>query len=156
MISVEIPGFGDIEIKNLVLDYNGTLATNGFLQDGMREIIDALAKSIKIYVITADTFGNVESELKNLPIEVIKLTGSDERREKLELIEKLGPKVTVAMGNGNNEAFMLKASIVGICIMGQEGCSKSALDSSNLAIVNIKSALELLISSDRQKATLRF
>lgn len=156
MISVEIPGVGDIEIENLVLDYNGTLATGGFLQDGVGKLIDELATSIKIYVITADTFGSVESELVNLPIEIVKLTSSDERKEKLELVEKLGPKVTVAMGNGNNDAFMLKASIVGICIMGQEGCSKSALDSSDMVIGNSKSALELLVYTDRLKATLRF
>ena len=156
MISVEIPGVGDVEIKNLVLDYNGTIATGGFLQDGVGKLIDDLAKNIKIYVITADTFGNVESELVNIPIEIVKLTSSDERKEKLELVEKLGPKVTVAMGNGNNDAFMLKASIVGICIMGQEGCSKSALDSSDMVIGNSKSALELLVYTDRLKATLRF
>ena len=37
--------------------------------------------------------------------------------------------------------------------MGQEGCSKSALDSSDMAIGNIKSALELLVYTDRLKAT---
>ncbi|WP_353852727.1 ATPase P [Dehalobacter restrictus] len=156
MISVNIPGYGELEIKNLVLDFNGTLATGGRLIDSLKEIIDELAKKIKVYVITADTFGSVESELVHLPIEIIKLNSDDERREKLDLIQRLGPKETVSIGNGNNDEFMLKESIIGICVMGSEGCSKKALDSSDLVINSIKSALELLKYTNRLKATLRF
>ncbi len=60
------------------------------------------------------------------------------------------------MGNGSNDELMLKESSIGICIIGQEGCSTRALNSADLAINNIKDALELLIFPNRLKATLRF
>ena len=31
MIEIEIPGFGALQLAHLVLDYNSTLAVNGFL-----------------------------------------------------------------------------------------------------------------------------
>lgn len=156
MIRVDIPGYGEIEINNLVLDYNGTLATGGHLIDGLEGVINELAKKIKVYVITADTFGNVEKELMNLPLEIIKLNSGDERRKKLELIQRLGEKVTVSIGNGNNDELMLKESIVGICIIGSDGCSKKAINCADVLIKDIKNALELLLYTDRLKATLRY
>lgn len=156
MITVNIPGYGDVEIKNLVLDYNGTLAKDGFLLDGLGEIINKIARSINVYVITANTFGNVETEIGNLPVKIIKLKNSDERNEKLELIKSLDPKVTASIGNGSNDELMLRESILGICIIGQEGCSTRALNSADLAINDIRAALELIIFPDRLKATLRF
>ena len=60
MIRVEIPGYGVVEIKNLLLDYNGTLAVGGYVVAGVREMLGQLAKLVDIYVITADTFGSVQ------------------------------------------------------------------------------------------------
>lgn len=156
MISVDIPGVGNIEIENLVLDYNGTLATGGIFIEGLVGLMSELAQKIKLFVITADTFGNVEKELKHLPIEIIKIRNVDERNEKLKLIQSLRPEVTVSVGNGSNDEYMLKESIVGVAIIGKEGCSKKALESADLVINDIKSALELLVYPNRLKATLRF
>jgi soluble P-type ATPase len=156
MIRVNIKGYGDITIENLVLDYNGTLAKDGNLLFGVGEIIYKLAKLVNIYIITADTFGNVENVMKDYPVRILLLRSSDETNEKLELVKKLGPKSTMSIGNGNNDEFMLRESIVGICIMGQEGCSKRAFYSSDLIINDIRDALGLLIFPDRLKATLRF
>ena len=35
MIRLEIPGYGDWEIRNLLLDYNGTLAVGGYAAAGV-------------------------------------------------------------------------------------------------------------------------
>ena len=156
MIIVNIPGYGDVELRNLVLDYNGTLATDGFLIDGMQEIIGELAKRVNICVISANTFGTVETELRDLPLEVVGIKPGDERRQKLELIQKLGPQATVSIGNGNNDSLMLKEARIGICVMGREGCAQSALASSDMVVSDIRSALELLVLPGRLKATLRF
>ena len=37
MIRVEIPGYGDVEIKHVLFDYNGTLAVGGYVAAGVRE-----------------------------------------------------------------------------------------------------------------------
>lgn len=156
MIGVSIPGYGDIEIKNLVLDFNGTLAKDGILLDEVETMINKLAQLVDIYVITANTFGSVEREVGNLPVEVIKLQKGDEINGKLELIKKLNPAVTASIGNGSNDELMLRESRIGICIMGKEGCSIRALNSADLAISDIIDAFELFIFPERLKATLRF
>ncbi|ABR47667.1 HAD family hydrolase [Alkaliphilus metalliredigens QYMF] len=156
MISVDIPGHGKIEIKNLVLDYNGTLAKDGILIPGVPELIEDLSHLVDLYVITADTFGSVEFEMKGLPITIIGIETKDEREAKLGLIQKLSSRVTASIGNGNNDAWMLEESRIGICIIGEEGCSMKAMNSANIIISDIKNALELFIYPNRLKATLRF
>ncbi len=156
MIRVEIPGYGVVEIKNLLLDYNGTLAVGGYVVAGVREILGQLATLVDIYVITADTFGSVQAELAGMPVKVTRISGKDERAEKLALVRQLGPQVTLAIGNGNNDALMLKESVIGIVIMGREGCAKSALDNADLLVGDTLCALEMLTNPDRLKATLRF
>jgi len=39
MIRVEIPGYGVVEIKNLLLDFNGTLAVGGYVAAGVWEML---------------------------------------------------------------------------------------------------------------------
>ena len=68
MIEVAIPGDGMLRLSFLVLDYNGTLACNGILLDGVAERLIALSKNLSIHVVTADTFGTVEATLKSLPL----------------------------------------------------------------------------------------
>lgn len=156
MIRVEIPGYGDVEIKHVLFDYNGTLAVGGYVAAGVREMLGQLAKLVDIYVITADTFGSVQAELAGEPLKVIRISGKDERAEKLAFVQQLGARTTLAIGNGNNDALMLQESVIGIAVMGREGCAKSALDNADLLVGDILCALEMLIYPERLKATLRY
>ncbi|WP_321393797.1 hypothetical protein [uncultured Desulfuromusa sp.] len=61
MLQISVPGSGDLKFKDLVLDFNGTLACDGELIPGVRERLLLLAESLKIHIITADTFGSVET-----------------------------------------------------------------------------------------------
>ncbi len=45
MIEVNVPGFGNLRLQHLVLDYNGTLSRDGGLLEGVREALLALATS---------------------------------------------------------------------------------------------------------------
>jgi len=67
MIEINIPGFGSLELDHLVLDYNGTMALDGQLIEGVRERLIALAREITIHVLTADTFGRVEENVSDIP-----------------------------------------------------------------------------------------
>ena len=67
MIHASIPGFDDYHLEELILDYNRTLAIDGRLLPGVRVKIGLLAKSLRIHVLTADTFGSATKELRNLP-----------------------------------------------------------------------------------------
>ena len=68
MIEIEIPGFKKLQLKYLVMDYNGTLAIDGKLIEGVENRLYALADHLEIHVITADTFGLVKTYLENFPI----------------------------------------------------------------------------------------
>ena len=53
MMEFDIPGFRRLQIRHLVLDYNGTIAVDGILLEGVGERIRALAEHLAIHVITA-------------------------------------------------------------------------------------------------------
>ena len=68
MITIDIPGSQKLELEHLVLDYNGTIACDGFLILGVKDILINLSRSLTIYVLTADTFGGAQKELQGIPI----------------------------------------------------------------------------------------
>jgi soluble P-type ATPase len=63
MINIDIPDYQNIEAKHLVLDYNGTLAIDGKLIDGTRQLLELIGRKLSIHVLTADTFGMSKEEL---------------------------------------------------------------------------------------------
>jgi len=62
MITVDIPGSEKLELNNLVLDYNGTIAADGELIAGVEERLHGLAKELTIYIVTADTHGSAQKK----------------------------------------------------------------------------------------------
>ncbi|NLP56801.1 HAD family hydrolase [Lutibacter sp. B1] len=152
---VDIPGFKKIEIHHLVCDYNGTIANNGKLIEGVDILINKLSEKISVYVITADTFGTVEKELQNTKCTVIKIEKNNQADQKLKLIRKLNPENTVAFGNGRNDELMLKESIIGIGILENEGIYTKNLLSADILCKSIIDAFELLTIPNKLIATLR-
>jgi soluble P-type ATPase len=51
---------------------------------------------------------------------------------------------------------VLRAARIGIAVCLKEGCSVEALTAANIAVTSPVDALELLLHTDRLKATLRF
>lgn len=156
MLIVNIPGYGPLTLKQLVLDYNGTLALDGQLREGVAELLLALSETLQLHVITADTFGSVARELGDLPLELIRPqdTAALMGEEKRALVERLGQQV-VAIGNGANDAEMLKSARLGIAVLEAEGLAGPCLQAADLFCPSIHRALELLINPERLKATLR-
>jgi len=152
---VEIPHYKTLNLKHLVLDYNGTLAKDGTLIEETRPLLDALGKHYTIHVITSDTFGTVQAQLKGLDITVKILHSNDHTSEKSDYIQALGAEQCIAVGNGSNDKFMLKNAILGIALIGNEGCSTHTLKSSDVVCTNISDALELVRNPKRLIATLR-
>lgn len=156
MIKVEIPGRQALELKYLVLDYNGTLATDGLILQGVAERLVHLSTKTKIYILTADTFGTVRKMCEGLPVEIVVLQKADDgSSEKLEFVRQLGSEHTVAIGNGFNDHKMLQEAALGILIIGQEGCAVNALLASDIVVNKIEDALDLLLNTKRLIATLR-
>jgi len=156
VIKIEIPDFGKIEFKSLVMDYNGTLARDGQLLSGVAERLRALSQLLSLFVVTADTFGTVKSQLQLLPVEVVVLQGSDSQAEAKErFILELGAKQTAAIGNGRNDRLMLAKACVGITVVLEEGASTTTLAAADIVVGGIGDALDLFLHPLRLKATLR-
>lgn len=155
MIEVRIPGFGDLAIGHVVCDYNGTLAEGGALILGVTERLNVLARSVRLHVITADTFGGARQALAGVNCTLHTLPPGDQRHAKLVYIQKTGPAQTVAIGNGRNDVAMLRAAAVGIAVINAEGAAGEALTAADVVCHGILDALALLAEPKRLVATLR-
>jgi P-type E1-E2 ATPase len=155
MIKIDISKDNTLTIEHLVLDYNGTLAINGNLIIGVKELIEKLSKDLKVHVITANTFNSAHENLTDANINLAIISRGNEAQQKADFVNSLNPITVVAIGNGANDALMLKLSALGIAVMQAEGVSTQALINADIACNNIIDALTLLINPLRIAATLR-
>ncbi len=152
---ITIPNFKRLELQHLVLDYNGTVATDGKLLESVKALLPQLTQHYSVHIITADTFGSVKKEVEAFDVQVKILSSDDHTQEKADFVRELGAMHTVAMGNGNNDALMLHTAELSIAILGEEGCSMQTLQEADLLCKSIGDALELLLHPKRLIATLR-
>ena len=151
---VEIDG-KRLEFEFLVLDFNGTIACGGELIKDVAPLLELLSQSLKISIITADTFGTVKSQIDGLPVKLVTLFSSNHTEEKALFIEDLGRDRCIAIGNGNNDVKMLNNANIGIAVIGCEGCSSEAINSADIICRDIIEALNLIIEPSRLEATMR-
>jgi soluble P-type ATPase len=155
MVTVEIPSGETLELSHLVCDFNGTLAVDGAMLPGVAGRITELADALSIHVVTADTFGDAQNELAGLPVEVLVLPPDRQTERKIDYLQALGTESVVAIGNGNNDAAMLEAAALGICVVQGEGASVASVMVADVVCVSIVDALDMLIHPMRLVATLR-
>jgi soluble P-type ATPase len=156
MFEVDIPGFGSVQVRHLISDFTGTLSVDGKLLPGVKGKLNSIAKFLRVHILTADTFGKAQAELKGIKCEVHILTGENHDVQKEEYVTKLGAENVVAFGNGNNDRRMLKASRIGIAVTEGEGCAVDAIMAANIHVRSAVEGLDLLLNLKRLKATLRF
>jgi len=155
MLRISIPGFGDLSLEHLVLDYNGTLACDGEILPGVGESLSRLADELRIHVLTADTFGKARAGLEGLPCELVILPRDDQAAGKLDYVEQLGAEKTVSIGNGRNDRLMVKEAALGIAVILEEGAASETLMAADVVCRSVLSAFELLSRPLRLTATLR-
>ncbi|MGM0410142.1 MAG: HAD family hydrolase [Bacillota bacterium] len=156
MIKLDLGNDEILEINNLILDYNGTIAFDGETIKGVKERLNKLKEYINIYILTADTFGTVKKEFNNTDINIKIIKGNKLGSDlKEDFIKKLGENNSIAIGNGLNDKKLLEKAIISIAIIGREGVSIKSLNKADLAIYNIVDALDLLLNKNRLKASLR-
>lgn len=157
MPSYHIPGRATLELEHLVLDYNGTLAVDGILQPGTPLLLKSLSRNLHVHVVTADTFGKAREQLESISEHLsLKILGSERQdHQKADYVKKLGALKTAAIGNGANDALMLKSAIVGVAVIEEEGAASKSLFSADVVCRDSKSALNLFVHPKRLAATLR-
>ena len=118
-------------------------------------MLTALAKSIRIHVVTADTFGSAADELTGLPVALVVVPSADQADRKLEFIATLDPHSVVAIGNGRNDRKMIEVAALGIALVQGEGSAVETLTSADVVATDVLDALALLQHPKRLEATLR-
>ena len=155
MISIDIPGLRTLRLDHLVLDYNGTLAVDGRLLDGIAPRMAALANELDLHVVTGNTYGNAREQLRGCAAEVVCLSATGQAEAKLDYVRRLGSERVVAVGNGRNDVLMLEQATLAIAILGTEGLATEALEVADVVVRHAVDALGLLLRPQRLVATLR-
>jgi len=155
VIEVRVPGSDTLLLEHLVLDVNGTIAAGGALVPGVVEAVEALSAALNVVAITADTHGTAARLYDTLGVDVHIIAAGDEGPQKRRFVEELGAASVVAIGNGANDAEMLKAAGLGIVVIGGEGAAPAALISADIVTTSVLDAMSLLAQPARITATLR-
>ncbi len=155
MITIEIPGFETLELKHLVMDYNGTLALDGELFEGLEAVLNRLSEKLQLHIITADTFGRVAENIKNVNCRLHIIGKEKQNEQKQQYVESLGFAKVCAIGNGANDGLMLQAAALGIALIQAETAAVKTIMSADLVANSVFDALALFENTKRLLASLR-
>jgi P-type E1-E2 ATPase len=155
MIELNIPGRGIIQLNHLVFDVNGTLAVDGQLHEGLPRLLHTLQDRLQIHLLTADTHGKQAIIDQQLNMQAVRVQPGKEGEQKAAYIRQLNAGQTAAIGQGANDAAMLKAAAIGIGILSLEGIAGETLLAADILVPDIYAALDLFEKPLRMVATLR-
>ena len=155
MIELNIPGRGIRKLEHLVTDVNGTLAVDGQLIEGDAQKIETLKDKLTIHMLTADTHGKQAAINRQLGLTAIRIKPGNEAEQKAEYVRQLGAESVIALGQGANDAGMLKTASLGICVFSLEGTAVETLITADIVAPDVNTALELLEKPLRLVASLR-
>ncbi|MBK1902237.1 MULTISPECIES: HAD family hydrolase [Burkholderia] len=155
MISIDIPGCHVLNLEHLVLDFNGTLAVDGKLLEGIAPRIAQLAERLDVHVVTGNTHGDARMQMRGCRAEVVCLPPAAQAEAKRDYVVRLGAGRVAAIGNGRNDALMLEQAALGIAVLGTEGLAADALEAADVVVRHAVDALGLMLFPTRLIASLR-
>jgi soluble P-type ATPase len=154
MIILQRPGRNPLEIEFILLNFEGTLATDRRIHPKAKDKLNLLSKRTKIYILTKAEQEAIREILKKVKAEVICLIEGEVSQGKLDVLRQVGAAKTVAIGNGVDDAAMIEEAGLGICIIGVEGTSSEAIKKADVVFTDIVHALDFLLKPMRQKSAL--
>ncbi|MCL6596566.1 MAG: HAD hydrolase family protein [Firmicutes bacterium] len=155
MIEIRIPGGQDLALSHAIVDLNGTLATDGRLNAGVRERLRALAARLDVRILSADTHGSLEAVGGALGVAVERVAGGADKAAAVMRLRREGATGVVAIGNGRNDLAMFEAADLAIAVLGSEGAAAKAVVAADLVCTSGADALDLLLRPARLVAGLR-
>ena len=98
MKTITVPGYGSFQLKNVVLDLNGTVTESGEVIPGVLDYMEALrTEGFNIYILSGDTRGNLRQAFEHSPgVETVVTKTAQEKRS---FVESIGPEHTVCVGS---------------------------------------------------------
>jgi soluble P-type ATPase len=154
MEAISVPGWGTIEIKNVVLDLNGTITESGNYIAGVLNDLEALrAQGLDVFILSGDTRGTLQQIFELSPgIDTVVTKTSEDKRA---FVKSVGSDHTVCVGNGNIDVDMFKEAKLSICTIQAEGATTKAILEADIVVTHIKHAIEILLDPEKLIATLR-
>lgn len=156
MLTINIPGFGVLNLNYALIDFNGTLATDGKLIEGITQPLNELSKHLELHIVTGDGHGTARAELEPVHCKLTITPPENQGVTKQKYLHQLNPQETVAIGNGKNDKYILKDAILGIAILGEEGAAADAIMAADIVMPSILAALTSLQNTHRLRASLRY
>lgn len=155
MIVVDIPGReSPLTIRHVVLDYNGTVAVDGVLLPEAAERIMALLPSVRVHLLTADTYGTARAQCEPLGVQVHTFPRGGAAVPKGNFVSRLSGGVA-CFGNGFNDMAMFDGADLAVAVLEGEGACAALLSHADVAVRSIAEGLDLLLKPRRLRATLR-
>lgn len=154
-MKIEVPGYKELNLKYLILDYNGTIAVDGIIPESVREKLRILAQEFQIYIVTADTHGNAKKICGELPVEIYTFPSNDAAHSKKKIVESLGSEQCICMGNGRNDMLMFQVAGLSIAVMDKEGVYARLITEADICVRSMEEGLDALMNVKRLIATLR-
>jgi soluble P-type ATPase len=148
-----IPGRGELNIKTIIFDLNGTLTVAGRIVPGVHEKLRELGvMGYNLLFLSGNTRNDAEQLSLELRIDYeIAKTAAEKRR----IGEKYDLKTCAAIGNGSIDSQLLEHAALGIVTLQAEGVAVESLLKSDILVPTINDALDLFLDKDRLIATLR-
>jgi soluble P-type ATPase len=154
MITLQRPGQEPLEFDFILIDFEGTLASDRRVDPKAKDKINLLSKRTQIYILTKGEKEHAGVTLKKVKGEIIYLMEGKSSQQKIDLLCQLGAAKSIAIGNGVDDAFMIEKAGFGICVLSKEGTSSETMKKADVLFTNILDALDFLLKPLRQKATL--
>ena len=154
MIPLQRPGREPLEIECILIDFEGTLATDRRVHPKAKDKMNLLSKRTKIYILAKEPREPVETVLRKVKAERIYFKEGEGSQTKLNLLHQLGEHRTAVIGNGVDDISAIENAGLGICVMSREGTAQEAIGKADVVFMNILDAFDFLLKPLRQGATL--
>ena len=152
-MKLQIPGSGELEIKTIVLDLNGTLSVGGELVDGVGDQLRALGeKGLELILLTGNTRGDADDIASELGIDWEQARTALDKRD---VVRRLGAATCASIGNGRIDKEMMEEVALAVLTLQAEGIHTETFLASDIVVPTVNDALDLFIDTDRLIATLR-
>lgn len=150
---IKAPNNKTIEIENIILDLNGTLANYGRVSERSKELLQQLKQlNYNIVLISGDIRGNASIIAKELDITLLLGADSQEKAQQMQLFDK---EKTVAIGNARIDIGTFQNAIISIATLQSEGIHVGILKYVDIIVPSIEDALNLFIEPKALEGTLR-
>ena len=147
------PNNTELQIENIVLDLNGTLANKGVVLETTKALLKHLKQlGYRLILISGDIRGNAKKTAEELGLDLFLGKNSEEKAQQMQQFDK---HKTAAIGNARIDIGTFQNAEISIATVQSEGIHTEILKHVDILIPSIDEALKLFIDTKSLEATLR-